>query len=92
MSMPFGLKMTSDFDTGKSATLFTSSKALNSFNLPKQQLLEKQRENNAAYVEFLEEKRLIDEVIAKVKAEQRTARLEVVARYVNVNGHVLNIK
>ena len=50
-------------------------------------MLEKQRENNAAYVEFLEEKRLIDEVIAKVKAEQRAARLEVVARY--VNGHVL---
>ena len=49
-------------------------------------MLEKQRENNAAYVEFLEEKRLIDEVIAKVKAEQRAARLEVVARY--VNGHV----
>ena len=44
------------------------------------QLLEKQRENNAAYSEFLEEKRLIDAVIAKVKAEQRAARLEVVAR------------
>ena len=44
------------------------------------QLLEKQRENNAAYAVFLEEKRLIDEVIAKVKAEQRAARLEVVAR------------
>ena len=46
-------------------------------------MLEKQRENNAAYAEFLEEKRLIDEIIAKVKAEQRAARLEVVARYVN---------
>ena len=46
-------------------------------------MLEKQRENNAAYAEFLEEKLLIDEVIAKVKAEQRAARLEVVARYVN---------
>ena len=44
-------------------------------------MLEKQRENNAAYAEFLEEKLLIDEVIAKVKAEQRAARLEVVARY-----------
>ena len=44
------------------------------------QLLEKQRKNNAAYSEFLEEKRLIDAVIAKVKAEQRAARLEVVAR------------
>ena len=46
-------------------------------------MLEKQRENNAAYAEFLEEKLLIDEVIAKVKAEQRAVRLEVVARYVN---------
>jgi hypothetical protein len=44
------------------------------------QLIEKQSERDVAYMEFLQEKRLIDEVIAKVKAEQRKARIEAVVK------------
>ena len=39
------------------------------------QIEEQQRRRNRAFVEFLEEKRLVDEIIAKVRADRRRAKL-----------------